>query len=151
MASVIRNNHNPTVMKMINPFVRLGVRRGWGPMANDIMVLHWIGHRSGKSYSTPVSRFEIEGQLFTQTKAPYKANFVGGGPAELETHDRRAAYTATAVTDPTAVGHRLRTVLDVLGTKKGARALGLKIEGEPTAADLVEFAAADGAVIIDFA
>ncbi len=151
MASVSRTNHNPTVMKMINPFVKLVVRRGWGSMANDVMVLHWIGHKSGNSHSTPVSRFEIDGQLFTQTKAPYKHNFVGGRPAELETPGERAAFTATAIADPATVGQRMRTVLDTLGIKKGSRALGLKIEGQPTAAELAEFAAADGAAIIDFA
>jgi hypothetical protein len=150
MASVSRTNHNPTVMKMINPFVKFLVRRGWGSIANDVMVLHWNGRKSGNSYSTPVSRFEINGQLFTQTKAPYKSNFAGGGPAELVTPSKRASYTATLVADAAAVGQRMHTVLNSQGIKKGSRALGLKIRGEPSVAELAEFVAADGAAIIDF-
>ena len=150
MATVTRANHNPTVMKVMNPVMKFLVARGWGPMADQVMVLHWTGKKSGKAYATPVSRFELDGRLFTQTKAGYKANFVGGGPAELLFGGSRRAYTGTVVDAPDVVGERMRSVLDALGTKDGARALGLKIEGDPTTAELVEFASGDGAVVIDF-
>ena len=93
---------------------------------------------------------DLDDQLFTQTKAGYKSNFVGGGPAELEFGGRRGAYTGTVIDDTQVVGERMRSVLDAMGVKQGSRALGLEIEGDPTTAELAEFAARDGAVVIDF-
>ena len=146
--SISRHERNPTRMKILNRVMKFLVGRG--SMADNLMVLHWMGKKSGDSYSTPVSRFEIDGQLFTQTNAGYKANFVDGGPAELEYGGKRNAYVGTVTSDATVVGERMRSVLDEWGIKKGSRALGLKIEGEPTPAELAEFAAADRAVVIDF-
>ena len=150
MATVERANHNPRVMSVVNPLMKFLVGRGWGSMADQLMVLHWTGKKSGNTYSTPVSRFELDDKLFTQTKAGFKSNFVGGGPAELEFGGKRGAYIGTAIDDTEVVGQRMRSVLDSLGVKKGARALGLKIEGDPTTAELAAFASEDGAVVIDF-
>jgi len=150
MAIVERANHNPRVMRVVNPLMKFLVVRGWGSMADQVMVLHWTGKKTGKTYSTPVSRFDLNDQLFTQTKAGYKSNFVGGGPAELVFGGRRSAYVGTVIDDTQVVGERMRSVLDALGIKNGSRALGLKIEGEPTTAELAEFASEDGAVVIDF-
>ena len=150
MATVERANHNPRVMKIVNPLVKFLVARGWGRVADQIMVLHWTGKKTGTAYSTPVSRFDLDDQLFTQTKAGYKSNFVGGGPAELVFDGRRRAYVGTTIDDAEVVGRRMRSVLDALGIKDGSRALGLKIDGEPTTEQLVEFASRDGAVVIDF-
>lgn len=150
MATVERANHNPRVMKLVNPLMKFLVVRGWGSMADQVMVLHWTGKKSGQTYSTPVSRFDLDDQLFTQTKAGYKSNFVGGGPAELVFDGKRGAYIGTTISDTEVVGQRMRSVLDALGIKNGARALGLKIEGDPVTAELVAFASEDGAVVIDF-
>ena len=137
-------------MAILNPVMRFLVGRGRGPMADHLMVLHWTGRKSGRAYSTPVSRLEVDGQLFTKTRAGYKHNFVSGGRAELVLGGERRPYLATTIDSPEVVGRRMRSILDAHGVKRGARALGLAIDGEPTADQLAVFAAEDGAVIIDF-
>lgn len=150
MATITRSTPSPWIMKIVNPMVKFFVNRGRGRVADRLMVLHWTGRKSGRSFSTPVSRLEHEGQLFTKTRAAYKYNFVGGGPAELVLDGQRRPFVGTVVDAPEHVAQRMRSVLDALGVQEGARAFGLKIEGEPTTAELSEFAARDGAVVIDF-
>ena len=150
MATISRSTPNPRLMKAINGPVAFLIERGLGPVAAQLMVLHWTGRKSGRAFSTPVSRMELDGQLFTKTRAGYKHNFVGGGPAELVIDGERRPYTGTVIDSPDVVGQRLRAVLDAKGLKRGARSLGLTIEGDPTAAELAAFVEDDGSVIIDF-
>ena len=149
-AEISRATPSPAVMKIINVFVTFVVERGWGAAGDRLMVLHWTGRISGARYSTPVSRLEIDGRLFTKTRARYKSNFVGGGPAELVLDGERRAFVGTTKADPRLVAERMRAVLDTLGPKHGPRALGLKIQGDPSIDELAEFAASDGLVVIDF-
>jgi hypothetical protein len=150
MATITRSIPNPLVMTIVNPIVAFLLRRGWGPITKRLMVLHWTGRKTGTAYSTPVGRYELDGQLFTKTQAGYKYNFVGGGPAELLIDGERRPAMGTAIDSPEIVGQRMRAVLDELGTKQGARSLSLKIDGDPTADELARFAADDGLVVIDF-
>ncbi|MEL6984329.1 MAG: hypothetical protein AAFO29_18020 [Actinomycetota bacterium] len=150
MATIVRSTPSPFVMAIVNPVVEFLVRRGRGPIAKRLMVLHWTGRKTGTAYSTPVSRHEFDGRLFTKTRAGYKYNFVGGGPAELIVDGERRPVVGTTIDDPEIVGRRMRAVLDELGTKQGARALSLKIEGDPKADELARFAADDGLVVLDF-
>ncbi|MEM8925715.1 MAG: hypothetical protein AAGD35_19600 [Actinomycetota bacterium] len=150
MATIKRSTPSPWVMRIMNPLVRFMVGRGWGSVSDRVMVLHWTGRKSGTAYATPVSRLDIDGRLFTKTRAGYKHNFVGGGPAELILDGKRRRFTGTVIDEPDAVGHRMRSVLDARGIERGARSLGLAIEGDPTIDELAAFAAADGAVVIDF-
>ncbi|MEM7339258.1 MAG: hypothetical protein AAF467_11450 [Actinomycetota bacterium] len=60
-----------------------------------------------------------------------------------------SAY-GTVVGSAEIVAERMRAMLDELGTKQGARALGLKIDGDPTTDELVRFAEKDGFVLLDF-
>ena len=149
-ASISRSTPPPAVLKIMNAVVTFMVGRGWGAASERLMILHWTGRKTGLSYSTPVSRFELNGTIFTKTRAPYKANFRGGGPAELVLDGTRSAFIGTAIEDAHVVASRMRRVLDDLGPSKGARALGLRIEGDPTVEELAAFAAADGLVVIDF-
>ncbi|MEM9037288.1 MAG: hypothetical protein AAGD18_22035 [Actinomycetota bacterium] len=137
-------------MKLLNPTVSFLIRRGWGPVSRQLMEIRWTGRRSGNEYSTPVSRHELDGRLFTTTRAPYKHNFAGGAPAMVVLDGERRTHVGTLVDDPGVVGARLRTMLDALGPKRGPRAFGVKIEGDPTVEELATYAADGGVVVIDF-
>ena len=150
MATIERSTPNPRLMKLLNPTVTFLIRRGWGPVRRQLMEIHWTGRKSGNEYSTPVSRFDIDGRLFTTTRAPYKHNFAGGAPATVVLDGERKAYIGTLVDDPEAVGARMRTMLDALGPKRGPRAVGVKIDGDPTVEELAAYAADGGVVVIDF-
>ena len=88
--------------------------------------------------------------VFTNTRAGYKHNFVGGAPVEIVLDGERRPFHCTAVDDPEMVATRVRALLDELGPKQGPRALGLTIDGDPTVAELTAFVAGDGVVTLDF-
>ncbi len=150
MATITRSTPSPWVMTMMNPVMKFVINRGWGSVGDHLMVMHWIGRKTGREYSTPVGRHEIDGQLFTITQASYKYNFVGGGPAELVLDGERQPFTATVVDAPDLVGQRMRSILDHTDPKRGQRALASKIEGTPTVEELAEYATDQGAVVLDF-
>ncbi|MEM9513339.1 MAG: hypothetical protein AAGA42_00665 [Actinomycetota bacterium] len=150
MATITRSTPSPWVMNMMNPAMKFVIARGWGSVGEHLMVLHWTGRKTGREYSTPVGRHEIDGQLFTITQASYKYNFLGGHPAELVLDAERRPFTATVVDAPDLVGQRMRSILDRHDPKRGQRALASKIEGEPTVEELAEYASSEGAVVLDF-
>ena len=150
MATIERSTPNPRLMKLLNPMVAFLVRRGWGPVSRQLMEIHWTGRTSGREYSTPVSRLDIGNGLFTTTRAPYKHNFAGGAPATVVIDGERVSYVGTLVAAPEAVGARLRTMLDALGPKRGPRAFGVTIDGDPTEEELASYAADAGGAVIDF-
>lgn len=131
MATISRSTPNPRIIAVINRLVTYLVHRGRGPVAKRLMVIHWTGRKTRNRYSTPVSRLDLDGQLFTKTRASYKHNFVGGGFVEIVLDGERRPFIGTSIDDPEVVGRRMRAVLDELGPKQGPRALGLKIAGSP--------------------
>lgn len=149
MASVTRKSHNPFVLKLINPIVRAMLTRGKGP-TKEMMLLAWEGRKSGRSFSTPVSRFEVDGRLLTSTSAGWRWNFVDGHMADVTVDGEERRVSGTIISDPDAVGDGLRAIIDGMGVKAAQRALALAIEGEPTVDELSEFAAADGLNLIEF-
>ncbi len=150
MATITRSAPNPSLTRIVNPAVKVAVTRGWGPLTDQLMVLHWTGRKTGTAYSTPIARHEHHGQLFSITQAGYKHNFRGGAPVELVLDGHRRPFTATAVDSPEIVGQRMRALLDILGPKRGARALATKIDGDPTIEELATYASNQGTVFLDF-
>lgn len=80
---------------------------------------------------TPLSRHELDGQLFNLTRSGFRHNFVGGHGAELVIDGQRRPVVGTLTDTPALVARRMRAVLDEQGTRRGARALGLQLDGDP--------------------
>ncbi|MEM7342023.1 MAG: hypothetical protein AAF467_25500 [Actinomycetota bacterium] len=150
MATITRSTPNPKVTAAVNPIVKFFIRRGWGMVARRLMVLHWNGRKSGQAYSTPVSRYELDGRLFTQTRAGFRHNFVGGHPAELVVDGERRPVVGTLVDAPDLVAQRMRDVLAEMGPDQGSQALGVKIDGTPTIDDLTRYVTDEGVALLDF-
>ncbi len=150
MAEITRHQPSPLFLRVANPIFGWMLSNGRGP-TDDMMVLHWRGRKSGRAFRTPVSRFELDGRTFTTTSAPWRHNFSGGHPAQLDLDGERRNVVGNLVDDPASVGETMMAVTDVLGAKSAARALGIKIEGQPTAEDFSAFAAADKTTLVEFA
>ena len=103
MATVTRNRPSKLAITVLNPVMRWLLRRGKGPTGH-MMLISWNGRKSGKAYSTPVSRFEIDGRLLTTTASPWSANFVGGHPVDVTTDGRLRAMRGTVIDDPVVPG-----------------------------------------------
>lgn len=138
-------------LRILNPVMRTLIRRGIGSMAREMMVIHWIGKKSGRPLSTPVSRFDAEGDfVFTTTPSGFRHNFASGWPAQLQLGRRLVPVTGQMVSDPEEVALRMLTVLDTHGLKRGQRNLGINMTDRPDQQELTEFVAETGWSILDF-
>ena len=148
MPNITRQHHSGLYLKVGNTVVKWLVGRGKGP-SGEIMLLSWKGRRSGKPYSTPVSRFEIDGVLFTTTSSPWLRNFVDGHPAELVLDGKTVGVNGTVIDEPAAVAARQQKIVDLLGDK-AKRALAVRWETEPSIDDFQEYVQGEGVVLIEF-
>ncbi len=138
-------------VRLLNPVVRQLVKRGIGSVSREMMVVQWTGRKSGKVFSTPVSRFAgKDGGVFMTTTASYKHNFADGWPAVLQLGKERRDAVGHLVSNPPDVATRLASVLDQLGAKRGQRNLGLQFDTRPTATEFVDFVEDTGWAVIDF-
>lgn len=149
MPTVSRKPASPLFLKIANPIFRFALSRGWGP-TNQMMILGWHGRKSGRSYSTPVSRFEFGNRLFTTTASTWKHNFHGGHPATLIIDGNERAVTGTAVTEPERVGAGIAHVVERLGPETAKRAMAMTFEGNPTPRDFAKYARDEGVVLVEF-
>ncbi len=148
MATVTRNRPSKLAITVLNPVMRWLLRRGKGPTGH-MMLISWNGRKSGKAYSTPVSRFEIDGRLLTTTASPWSANFGGGHPVDVTTDGRLRAMRGTVIDDPVEVGTAQRRIIDELGDA-AQRAMAIRYDAPPSADELTELAKAEGIVLIEF-
>lgn len=149
MPTVTRTPTSPLFLKFANPVFRFALSRGWGP-TSQMMVLSWKGRKSGRSYSTPVSRFEFGDHLFTATVSGWKHNFAGGHPATLVLDGVERSVTGTMIRDPERVGAGIAHVIERLGPETAKRAMAMSFEGIPTVREFAHFAKREGVVLIEF-
>ncbi len=149
MAEITRRQPSPLFFRVANPIFGWMLSNGRGP-TDDMMLLHWRGRKSGRAFRTPVSRFELDGRTFTTTSAPWRHNFAGGHPAQLDLDGERRDVIGSLIDDPASVGAAMKAVMDELGAKSAARAMGIRIEGQPTTEDFAAFAAADNNTLVEF-
>lgn len=148
MANVSYKKPPALMLKVGNPIIEFLLGRGWGP-TSELMVLRWRGKKSGAEYSTPVSRFEIDDRLMTFTNSGWRHNFVGGHPVDVTLDKQVIAMKGTVVDDPSTVGAAQSRVIEEWGDK-AKRAMALRWETTPTLDEMVEFATANGTVMVEF-
>ncbi len=148
MATVTRNRPSKLVIRVLNPVMKLLLRRGKGPTGH-MMLISWNGRKTGTAYSTPVSRFEIDGRLLTTTASPWSANFHGGHPVDVTTDGRLRSMRGTVIDDPAEVGAAQRRIIDEIGDA-APRALAIRYDTPPSADELAALSDAEGIVLIEF-
>ena len=126
------------VLRVLNPIMRSVAGSALHPAIDKtVMLLHITGRRTGRHYSIPVGRRDVDGRLAAFTHAPWRANVRGGADVEV-THDgRREPMRAELDEDPASVAAVFDEQLRELGWRKASR-LGLKVHVDraPTRAEL---------------
>ncbi len=123
------------MMKLMNPLLRYGLRTPLGGNAlKPFMVLNFKGRKSGRQFSIPVSAHVIDGQLYALANAGWKANFRGGGPAEVVYDGKTRAMRGELIEDGAAVADLFHRCALAYGAAKAQRMMGLKFRdaGMPT-------------------
>ena len=78
-----------------------------GLVDEHLMLLHFRGRKTGRGYTLPVGRRDIDGRLGVLTSSGWRANFRGGAPVEVTLEGERRRGHAELAEDPEEVA-RLR-------------------------------------------
>ena len=58
-----------------------------GLVDEHLMLLHFRGRKTGRGYTLPVGRRDIDGRLGVLTSSGWRVNFRGGAPVEVTVED----------------------------------------------------------------
>ena len=139
------------VYNVATPVVK-GIRRSplHGLLSKMLMLLTFIGRKSGRRYTIPVG-YQVEpgpdgDTLIVFSHHNWWKNLRGGKPVTVRVRGEQHQGMATPQTDAEAMLGRVRAFVDRHGVEN-LRRLGMSLEGEPTDEALRQAAA--GSVVIE--
>lgn len=126
------------LMRLINPLMRRLVGRGRA--GNQILLLHYVGRRSGRHFDVPAGYHLIGGVVSVFTNSGWRHNFAGGRNIEVTLRGVRQPAQAALCDDPDEVAEIYERLIEDLGTDRAARRLGLRfnVDRAPTRDELTD-------------
>ncbi len=101
-----------SLMRVINRFPALLLRSPLhGVMSGGVLLLSFVGRRSGQRYTTPINYLREGDAILMTTDSPWWRNVRGGAPVTLRLQGRDRAATAEVITDEAEVAAALRAML----------------------------------------
>jgi hypothetical protein len=87
----VERRHPPNaLMRLINPFMRRLVGRD--RLGSQLLVLHYVGRRSGRHFDVPAGYHLIGGVVSVFTNSGWRHNFAGG--RNIDSHPQRRPPTS---------------------------------------------------------
>ena len=145
-----RNRQRPKIVfRLLNPLMKLILRSPLhGAMSKRMMVLSFVGRKTGKRYSTPVAYSKEGGHVIVVTFSPWWVNFKQAAPAQMQIQGKTVTGTAMFVNDPERI-RRIVHNLTLANGKQMMQRMGLWIEDlESLSPDAVQ-QATQGAYIVE--
>jgi hypothetical protein len=135
-------------MKLVNPFTRRMLARG--RLGDQLLVLHYTGRRTGRSFDVPAGYHDIGGIVSVLTSSRWRHNLAGGRDIEVTLRGTRRPAHAVLVDDPETVAELLDRLIHELGHRRAGRRLGLRfnVDRAPTRAELREAVDRSGLSIV---
>jgi hypothetical protein len=133
----VERRHPPNgLMRLVNPVVRRLVGRGRA--ADQVLVLHYVGRRSGRHFDVPAGYHVIDGVVSVFTNSGWRHNFAGGRDIEVTLRGVRQPARAVLCDDADEVADVYARLISELGTNRAARRLGLRfnVDRAPTRDEL---------------
>ena len=153
--SAVVPSHPPErLLRAVNPLLRRLLRTPLaGAARKQLMVLTFTGRKSGRQYSIPVSAHWIDGGLYALAGAGWKANFSGGGSAEVLYDGKATTMRGELIKDPAVVADLYHRCALSYGATRAQRMIGLKfnVPGIPTVEQFRAAVDANGLAAIRFA
>lgn len=111
----------------VNPVVRalLGSRLH-GLVDESLLILHVVGHRTGKRYDIPVGYVRTDAGLVVVTQHRWRVNLRGGADVDVTHGGLRQRMHAELDEDPGRVATVLAPVIERIGPRGARRQLGLR-------------------------
>lgn len=121
----VERRHPPhALMRLINPIVRRLVGRGGA--GDQILLLHYIGRRSGRQFDVPAGYQLVDGVISVFTNSGWRHNFAGGQNIEITLRGVRQPAQAVLCDDVDEIAEIYQRLIKDLGINRAARRLGLK-------------------------
>ena len=139
------------LVRLANPVMRRLLASPLHALASSqLLLLHFIGRRTGRRYTVPTGYHDLDGVLSVLTNSGWRVNFRGGADIQVTLQGRRRPARATLVEDPDTVAAAYQGVIDRLGWQAAQRRLGIRINvgRPPTRDELVEAVGESGLSIV---
>jgi len=126
-SNAITVSHPPEwFLRLVNPMMKLLLRTPFaGGARNQLMVVNFTGHKSGRHYSIPLSAHVIDDILYAMTGAVWKNNFRDGAAAQVLHNGKTTAMRGELITDKAHVADLFSRCAESYGAKRAERAMGL--------------------------
>lgn len=125
-AAVITSHPPEPLMRAMNSVLRRLLGTPLGRALPDFMVLNFVGRKSGRQFSIPVSAHVIDGSLYALANAGWKVNFRGGTPALVVRGGKKTAMRGELIEDPDVIADLCHRTATDYGASKAQRNMGLK-------------------------
>jgi hypothetical protein len=133
----VERRHPPkALMRLVNPLVRRLVSHGRA--GDQILLLHYVGRRSGRQFDVPAGYHLIDGVVSILTNSGWRHNFAGGRNIEVTLKGVRQPAHVALCDDPDEVTDIYERLISELGTARAGRRLGLRfnVDRAPTRDEL---------------
>ncbi|MEA2509287.1 MAG: hypothetical protein QOG21_1369 [Actinomycetota bacterium] len=119
-------------------------------MGEQILVLHFTGRKTGKSYATPVGYHRMDGRLALVSNSGWRLNFRGGADVKVSIKGETIPARAELLSDPVQVAAIYERLIDEIGWEKSGRDLGIRINAgrPPTRRELEDMVAGSGTSVV---
>ena len=136
-------------MRLINPIVRRLVARG--RLGDQVLLLHYVGRRSGRQFDVPAGYQLIDGAVSVLTSSSWRHNFAGGRDIEVTLQGLRQPARATLHEDPDEIVEVYERLIGELGIERASRRLGLRfnVDRAPTRDELRDAIQRSGLAIVE--
>jgi F420H(2)-dependent quinone reductase len=119
-------------------------------LVDEHLMLHFRGRKTGRPYTLPVGRRDIDERLGVLTSSGWRVNFRGGAAVEVTLEGERRHGHAELAEDPEEVARVYANLIGRYGYEQAGRRLGIKINVDrmPTHEELVDAIERSGLSVI---
>jgi hypothetical protein len=115
------------LLRVVNPILRSVLRTPLaGPAREQMMVVSFIGRKTGRGFSIPLSAHRIDNDLYAITSAGWKYNFRDGADAEVLHKGKTMTMRGELISDPAVVADLCKRAAESYGVKRAQLMMGLK-------------------------
>jgi deazaflavin-dependent oxidoreductase (nitroreductase family) len=131
-ARIKRSVPSTRVLHAVNPFVAALLRSPLhGLLSKQVMLLTFIGRKSGRAYTTPVE-YSGEGEVLTIWSGHrWCANLRGGAPVEVRLRGRQHAAWAEVIDDRDELLAEMDRYVARYGPKGAGMRIGIVLDTQP--------------------
>ncbi len=139
------------MIRIANPvFSRILVSPLHGLVDEHLLLLHFRGQKTRRSYTVVVGHRNVDGRLGVLTNSGWRVNFRGVAPVEVTLKGERRSGRAELVENPEEVARVYASLIEEYGHEQAGRRLGIRINVDrpPTHEELLDLMRRSGLSLV---